>query len=49
MLLGYGKSKIEVAAELVFGEVTPPGLLLAIFSLYPHMTGNSGMVLFLFL
>ena len=36
MVLEAGKSKIKVPADLVFGEDTLLGLLLAIFSLYPH-------------
>ena len=47
VVLGAGKFKIKAPAEMVFGEVILLGLLLAIFSLYPHVTGNRGIVLFL--
>jgi len=49
VVVGAGKSKIKAAAEQVFGEVTLLGLLLAILSLYPHMMGSRGIVLFFFL
>lgn len=40
MVLEAGRSKLKVLADLVSDEDTLLGLLLAIFSLYPHMVEN---------
>lgn len=39
------KSKIKALTDVVSGEGLPPGSLMAVFSLCPHMVGRKSSVL----